>query len=401
MASKVSESIAESIDVTQAAATGPVSGPGMPVGGLDGIRVTLALRGRRVEEVASTKPDGDDQAPRSRRRSRTTLAAIAAEAGVSLPTVSKVVNGRPDVASDTRALVERLLGEREYQRPGPRRGRRSGLVDLIFNGLDSPWAVEILRGVEDWCASHGTSAAVSAVRHGSARPASWTSALASHETDGVILVTSELTVPQLRQVRDEGIPLVVVDPVSLPDPDLPSVGATNWAGGLAATEHLVNLGHQLIGAITGPAGYLCSRARIDGYRSALERAGLGFDPALVRHGDFLHEGGYTRGGALLDLAQRPTAIFAGSDEQALGVYEAARQRGLRIPQDLSVVGFDDLPAAAWVSPPLTTVRQPLADMGRVAAEMLGELIEGVPLRSQRVELSTELIVRESTAPLTP
>jgi len=347
--------------------------------------------------VPSTKPTGTGRAEQASRKRRTTMAAIAAEAGVSLPTVSKVVNGRPDVAPKTRALVERLLWEREYQRTGPRRGRRSGLIDLIFNGLDSPWAVEILRGVEDWCAGHSMGAAVSSVRHGNARPASWTSALASHDTDGVILVTSELTLPQLRQVREEGIPLVVVDPVSLPDPDLPSVGATNWAGGLAATEHLVSLGHRKIGAITGPADYLCSRARVDGYRSALERAGVEFDQALVRHGDFYHEGGFARGGELLDLAGRPTAIFAGSDQQALGVYEAARQRGLRIPQDLSVVGFDDLPAARWVSPPLTTVRQPLADMGRVAAEMLGDLIEGVPLRSQRVELSTELIVRESTA----
>jgi len=347
--------------------------------------------------VSSTEPAKTGPAGRGNRRPRPTLAAIAAEAGVSLPTVSKVVNGRPDVAPDTRALVERLLGERNYQRPGLRRGRRAGLIDLIFNGLDSPWAVEILRGVEDWCAGHSMGAAVSSVRHGHARPASWTSALASHDTDGVILVTSELTMPQLRQVREEGIPLVVVDPVSLPDPDLPSVGATNWAGGLAATEHLVSLGHRRIGAITGPPDYLCSRARVDGYRSALERAGVGFDQALVRHGDFYHEGGFARGGELLDLAERPTAIFAGSDQQALGVYEAARQRGLRIPQDLSVVGFDDLPAARWVSPPLTTVRQPLADMGRVAAEMLGDLIEGVPLRSQRVELSTELIVRESTA----
>jgi LacI family transcriptional regulator len=155
-----------------------------------------------------------------------------------------------------------------------------------------------------------------------------------------------------------------------------------------------------IGAITGPPDYLCSRARIDGYRSALERAGLGFDETLVRHGDFEHEGGFIRGSELLDQQQPPTAIFAGSDQQALGVYEAARQRGLRIPQDLSVVGFDDLPAARWVSPPLTTVRQPLADMGRVAAGMLGDLIEGIPLHSQRVELSTELIVRESTARLT-
>ncbi len=172
-------------------------------------------------------------------RRRPTLAAVAAQAGVSLPTVSKVVNGRPDVAPGTRARVERLLDELNYQRPGPRRGRRAGLIDLIFNGLDSPWAVEILRGVEDWCAGHGMATAVSAVRHGSARPASWTSALASHDTEGVILVTSELSAGQVSQLRADGIPLVVVDPVNLPDPALPSVGATNWAGGIAATEHLI------------------------------------------------------------------------------------------------------------------------------------------------------------------
>jgi LacI family transcriptional regulator len=240
---------------------------------------------------------------------------------------------------------------------------------------------------------------VSAVRHGNARPASWTSALASHDTDGVILVTSELTQAQLEQLRSGGIPLVVVDPVNPPPPELASVGATNWAGGLAATEHLLNFGHRRIAAIAGPEDYLCSRARIDGYRSALERAGIGYDPALVRHGDFYHEGGFRCGGELLDLAERPTAIFAGSDQQALGVYEAARQRGLRIPQDLSVVGFDDLPVARWVSPPLTTVRQPLAEMGRAAAQMLGEIIEDRPLRSRRVELSTELIMRESTGPV--
>jgi LacI family transcriptional regulator len=332
---------------------------------------------------------------------RPTLAAIAAEAGVSLPTVSKVVNGRADVAPATRARVERLLDERNYRRPGLRPRRRSGLVDVVFNGLDSPWAVEILRGVEEWCSAHGMAAAVSAVRHGSARPASWTSALASHDTDGVLLVTSELTAEQLRELREEDIPLVVVDPVNLPEPDLPSVGTTNWAGGMAATDHLIGLGHHRIGAIAGPAAYLCSRARIDGYRSALERVGARYDPALVLHGDFQHEGGFVRGGELLDLSDRPTAIFAGSDQQALGVYEAARRRGLRIPQDLSVVGFDDLPLDRWLSPPLTTVCQPLAEMGRVAAEMLGELIEGVPLRSRRVELATELVVRESTAPPGP
>src|ERR1700726_1119150 len=141
---------------------------------------------------------------------RTTLAAIAAEAGVSLPTVSKVVNGRPDVAPGTRARVERLLDEHHYSRGGLRRHRRSGLVDLVFNGLDSPWAVEILRGVEEWGAVHETGVAVSAGRHGNARPASWTSALASHDTDGVIVVISETTEDQLQQLRSGGIPLVVV-----------------------------------------------------------------------------------------------------------------------------------------------------------------------------------------------
>ena len=293
---------------------------------------------------------------------RTTLAVIAAEAGVSLPTVSKVVNGRPDVAADTRARVERLLDEYQYTRTGTGRQRRSGLIDLVFTGLDSPWAVEILRGVEEWGASHETGVAVSAVRHGNARPASWTSALASHDTDGVIVVISETTEAQLEQLRSAGIPLVVVDPANPPPPDLASVGATNWAGGLAATEHLLGLGHRRIATIGGPEDYLCTRARIDGYRSALERAGIAFDRAPVRHGDFEHEGGFRCGGELLDLDRRPTAIFSCNDQQALGVYEAARRRGLRIPQDLSVVGFDDLPVARWISPPLTTVRQPLAEM---------------------------------------
>lgn len=334
------------------------------------------------------------------RRVRPTLAEIAAEAGVSLPTVSKVVNGHADVAAATRARVEKLLGERRYRHPGIRRGRHAGLIDVVFNELDSPWAVEILRGVEEWCSAHGMAVAVSAVRHGSARPASWTSALASHDTDGVLLVTWKVTARQLRQLREDSIPLVVIDPVNLPGADLPGIGATNWAGGIAATDHLLSLGHARIAIVGGPERDLCSRARIDGYRSALERAGRGYDPALVRHGDFQYEGGLFHAAALLSLADPPTAIFAGNDQQALGVYEAARQRGVRVPQDLSVVGFDDLRMSRWFSPPLTTIRQPLAEMGRLAAEMLATLIEGLTPPSRQLELATELVVRESTAPPT-
>ena len=198
-----------------------------------------------------TSTDDVARAARQAPRRRATLAAVAAEAGVSLPTVSKVVNGRPDVAPETRARVERLLGEFDYQRPGTqhgprRRGRRSGLVDLIFNGLDSPWAVEILRGAEDWCAAHATGVAVSAVRHGSARPASWTSALASHDTEGVILVTSELTAPQLAQLRGDGIPLVVVEPSTRQEPlhDTPSMGRRTGVVGWRPPSTSLGLGHQ-------------------------------------------------------------------------------------------------------------------------------------------------------------
>lgn len=331
---------------------------------------------------------------------RSTLAAIAAEAGVSTPTVSKVVNGRPDVAPSTRLRVERLLDEYYYMRPGDpdRRRNRPRLIDLVFNDLDSLWVVDIMRGVEQWAASHETGVAISAVRQGNARPASWTGTLAHHNSDGVIAVIPELTEQQHGQLHAAGIPLVVVDPVNPPPPDLPSVGATNWAGGLAATEHLLGLGHRRIAAIGGPEHYLCSQARLAGYSSALERARVKIDRALVRNSDFHHEGGFRCGGELLDLADRPTAIFAGNDQQALGVYEAARQRGLRIPQDLSIVGFDDLAIARWLPPPLTTVRQPLSEMGWEAAQMLGDLMEGGTRRGRRVELSTELVVRESTGP---
>jgi len=149
--------------------------------------------------------------------------------------------------------------------------------------------------------------------------------------------------------------------------------------------------------ITGFPDMLCSLARLDGYRSCLERAGLTVDPALIKYGDFEHEGGFARAIELLALPDPPPAIFAGSDQMAFGVYEAARQSGLRIPADLSVIGFDELPVSRWASPPMTTVRQPLVEMGSAAAQMIGELIDGLPLRTNRVELTTELHIRESTA----
>jgi DNA-binding LacI/PurR family transcriptional regulator len=324
---------------------------------------------------------------------RVTIAEIARAAGVSEPTVSKVVNGRADVAPQTRERVERVLREHGYRRRGARRASPPELLDLVFNELESPWALEIIRGVEEVARDHGLGVVLSAREGSGALGRTWVDAVASRRSAGVILVVSELSEDDGARLRARRIPLVVVDPEGEPAPDVPQVGATNWNGGLAATRHLLQLGHRRVGVISGPPSILCSRARVDGYRAALETAGLPVDQELIRYGDFHVEGGYQQARALLSLPQRPTAIFAGSDIQAFGVYEAARVLGLKVPDELSVIGFDDLPMARWAWPPLTTIRQPLQEMAATAARLV--LGEGT---DKRVELATSLVVRQSTAP---
>ncbi len=330
---------------------------------------------------------------------RVTITAIAREAGVSVPTVSRVVNGRSDVAPETRERVEELLRRHGYRRRSPRFRETASLIDLVFNDLDSPWAVEIIRGVEDVTHGVGVGTVVSAIHRRPMSARQWLRNLQARATDGVILVTSDLEPPLHAELRRLKVPTVVVDPAGIPSLDVPTIGATNWAGGLSATEHLLSLGHRRIGFIAGPRQLLCSRARLDGYRAGLDAAGVELRAEYVRPGNFYHEAGFEGGAALLDLPEPPTAIFASSDQMALGVYEAVRLRGLRVPDDVSVVGFDDLPEARWSSPPLTTVRQPLAEMGLLAARTVLRLARGEELESPRIELATELVVRDSTAPL--
>lgn len=330
-----------------------------------------------------------------------TLAEIAKEAGVSVSTVSKVLHNRSDVSSKTRAKVQRLLERYGYlarHRPAASAVLRGGLIDFVINELDSPWAVELIRGAEEVLHGIGMSLVVSAT-HGRTRLArQWLDSLATRPTLGAILVVPELTTAQHEELRRLGIPFALVAPVDEPAPGVPWVGATNWPGGLAATRHLIELGHRRIAIISGPQRRLTSRARADGYRSALEEAGLPFDPELVRYGDFTHDLAHRHALDLLALDRRPTAIFAGSDHQALGTFRAAATLGLRIPEDLSVVGFDDLPFADWVTPRLTTVRTPLADMTALAARMVLQLIAGEQPETTRVEVATELVVRESSGP---
>ncbi|MET7508934.1 LacI family DNA-binding transcriptional regulator [Streptomyces albidoflavus] len=326
---------------------------------------------------------------------RITLAQVAQRAGVSISTVSKVLNGRQDVAAPTRIKVERLLEAHAYRRT-TRSAHEAPLIEIVFHELESIWAMELIRGVENIAKTHGAGVVLteSGTRH--APGPEWMEAMLQRRPLGVVLVFSALPGEVKEQLRARSIPFVIIDPAGDPDPDVPSVGSANWNGGLAATRHLVECGHRRIGVITGPEDMLCSRARLDGYRSAMTMAGLEVDPDLILFGDFHVEGGYDRATDLLALPEPPTAIFAGSDLQALGVLEAARVQGLRVPHDLSVVGYDDVPLARWASPALTTIHQPLRQMAEEATQMLMRL-RAKETVSTRLELATSLVVRKSTA----
>lgn len=326
-----------------------------------------------------------------------TIAEIAAEAGVSVPTVSKVLNGRKGVSADKRREIEGLLAEHRYQRRG-RSGPSSGLVDFVISGLESQWATALLRGAQAEAARLGVDLVVTTTQGSPVGTPDWIEHLLDRGTDGVVLVVSELLPAGREELARLHMPVVLVDPVGSGSSSLATVAATDWAGGRDATEHLLQQGHRRIGFITGPIEQVCHQDRLDGYRAALQRAGIEYEAALVRNGDSLVGGGRRRGGELLDLREPPTAIVSASDEQAYGVYQAARARGLVVPDDLSVIGFDDVDLCQWVSPELTTVRQPIAEMAREATRMVIEAARDGVTPNPRVELATSIVIRQSTAP---
>jgi LacI family transcriptional regulator len=327
---------------------------------------------------------------------RTTLAAVARLAGVSVATVSKVLNGRSDVAPQTRSRVLELLHQHDYVAPVFRRPEVAAhpTIEVQFAGFFGSYVAEALDGIVDAAAEEG----VSVVIGKQDRSPHWARDLVSAGRRALIAVTSVYTTVHLDALSQAGLPLVVLDPLHLPHSEVNSVGSTNFAGGLAATHHLLDLGHRRIAYLGGPTIAVCNQARMHGYRAAMEAAKAPVPRPYVRSGEFTYQTGLLGAAALLDLAEPPTGIFAGNDEIALGVIETARARGLRVPEDLSVVGFDDILLARMASPPLTTVRQPLREMGGVALRTALRLANGEKTESHHVELATELVVRDSTAP---
>lgn len=327
---------------------------------------------------------------------RVTMQQVAAEAGVSVSTVSKVLNGRYGVSSETSAHVTEVVHRLGYEASlvaRSLRNRRTNVIGVLVADFES-FSAEVLKGAAD--AIRGTGFELVAYSAGGRvdEQVGWERRYLSRVmgtlVDGAVLVT-----PTVTEVRGDG-PVVAVDPQA-GGTSLPTVTADNLQGGRLAVDHLIELGHRRIGMVTGRPDLISAQLRERGYREAHRAAGLTVDEDLLRLGAYDPERAGTAARELLELPDPPTAIFAANDRSALATLEVAAELGIDVPRRLSVVGFDDIPESVLASPPLTTVRQPIRQMGFDATTMLVALIEGDQPREVHAELATTLVPRGSTA----
>jgi len=344
---------------------------------------------RRVEEMSK------------RFRERSTIHDIADEAGVSAATVSRVLNGRDHVAPETRERVTRIVRDRGYMANRSARSLqygRTGLVGLLVPLVRPVYFSSIVAGAAEALFEHDLRAVLSPTEHKHDREVTLLDRLMHGMADGALVVLPEETSEELERLLDTNYRFVVIDPRLPLDARIPAVSSAHTSGAGEAVRHLLDLGHRRIAAITGPRDWVATEERRRGYHAALAALGILPDPSLEIEADFEIAGGVRAARELLERPDRPTAVFAFSDKLAIGTMHAARARGLQVPDDLSVVGFDDTEYASLVTPELTTVRQPLAEMGRTAVNLLSRLLDGQRVETLHVELGTRLVVRGSTAP---
>lgn len=330
---------------------------------------------------------------RKKKRSAT-IQDVARKAKVSVSTVSRVLNGKADVASGTQERIQAVIEELGYATnlaARSMRSRKKNLVGLIMPDIAYPFAVEVMKGVNRAIAESEFDLLVYTT--GDVRK----SGRASHEQQYVSLLTNSISdgvilVAPVAEELNVDAPIVSIDPLAS-NPNYPAVHATNYQGATEAMEYLLGLGHGRIGFITGRAELESANRRLMGYRDALEKAGIPIDEKLIASGDYTTETGAAGMRHLLALEQPPTAIFASNDQMAMGVFQVAEELGLGIPEDLSVVGFDNITESKYMG--LTTVDQFISEMGYVATQMLIKLINGVPLEDQTYRMQTRLVIRSS------
>jgi LacI family transcriptional regulator len=331
---------------------------------------------------------------------RLNIRQIADLAGVSIATVSRVLNGRGDVSEETRELVSRVIRENGYTANRSARGLsagRTGLVGVLVPLVFPAYFSGILAGAAEALSERDFQIVLSPTGGEHEREVSIVDRLHGL-TDGALIILPEESSEELERLLDSGFRFVVLDPLMPLEERIPSVSAAHTSGADQAMKHLLDLGHRRVGQITGPRGWVATEDRRRGYRAALAAAGILPDPTLEQEAEPEIDPGRAAAEQLLDLPEPPTAIFAFNDNIAIGAIQAARARGIRVPEELSIVGFDDIEHATIVTPALTTVRQPLAEMGRTAVSLLMRLLEGQRFETLHVELATRLVVRDSTAP---
>ncbi len=334
-----------------------------------------------------------------------TIFDVAERAGVSYSTVSRVVNNYTYVKPATRAKVQAAMEELGYVANLKARslaGGRSQVIGVLIYDLETNYSVEVVRGIDQEVSLLDYDMMLSTTHHRRQKEADYVAKLALGLVDGLLIVLPSNLDAYVNDLKRQNFPFVLIDHQGLEREGVGSIQAQNFQGGYDATRHLLELGHRRIGTITGPVTQVppvnSAVDRLAGYRAALADAGIAYDPTLVYEGDFSFTAGRAGTDYLLDQAMPVTAIVAASDVTAFGVIEAARTRGLALPRDLSIVGFDDIPEARYRRPALTTIRQPLREMGRLASRMLIEHLEDGDQPLTRIELPTKLQVRDTTAP---
>jgi LacI family transcriptional regulator len=329
--------------------------------------------------------------------SEVTIIDVAAEAHVSYATVSRVINNDVHVKQETRDRVQqtmRRLGYVTNRQARSLAGGKTNSIGVLVPDLGTGYIGEIIRGIDAELGLKDLDLILYTTHRTASKEVNYVANLAKGMVDGLLLVLPRSPADFIGILTQRNFPFVLIDHQGISQ-DCPAVGAANWQGGFTATEYLIKLGHRRIGFITGWMDLGCALDRLDGYRSALRTNHIPDGPELIYEGTFFQPDGYTGASTLLDLPNPPTAIFASNDVMAMGVMDAVRNKGLRVPDDISVIGFDDIPQASLIRPALTTVRQPLEKMGRVATQMLLELLSHTQKKLWRIELPTELIVRDS------
>ncbi len=332
--------------------------------------------------------------------SKVTIIDVAAEANVSYGTVSRVVNNDIHVKPETRDRVQKTMRRLGYVANRQARslaGGKTNSIGVLVPDLGTGYIGEIIRGIDAELGLKDLDLILYTTHRTASKEANYVANLAKGMVDGLLLVLPRSPADFIGILTEGSFPFVLIDHQGI-GPDCPAVGAANWQGGFTATEYLIKLGHQRIGFITGWMDLGCALDRLDGYRSALRTNHIPEGTELIYEGTFFQPDGFTGASTLLDLQNPPSAIFASNDVMAMGVMDAVRHKGLRVPDDVSVIGFDDIPQASLIRPALTTIRQPLEKMGRVATQLLLELLAQPQKKIGRIELPTELIVRDSCQP---